>query len=64
MSNELNATQQPGNKQWIVEIFERAEHWTFEARYVAPSADAARRMAITDYTHRAYNVRRISRGDW
>ena len=48
-------------KEWVVDVYEKAEHWSFEVRSVAPTAEAAKASVRKDHG-RGYVVRGVYRG--
>jgi len=51
-------------KQWIGDIYEKAEHWSFETRVEAPTAEEAMAQLKKDYPKREYTVRGVFRGNF
>ena len=48
-------------KQWVVDVWEKAEHWSFSTTYEARSSDEARSLARAQYG-RGYTIRGVCRG--
>lgn len=49
------------NPEWVVEIYEKVEHWTFEVRIRAATSAEARQLAA-NYYGRGYSIRGVYRG--
>ena len=49
----------PNAKTFIAEIWEKAEHWTFETSIRADSREEAFKQLLKDFPRKSYTVRNI-----